>query len=374
MSSHPPDMIMRHAARYFDGLSAESRAASAWVDAAGVWVAREGGDAQCWPFAEVVLMRGGGREPVQLERRSTPVEVIVVEQPAFFGELQSHLPRGTRLAGSGGGLPGWKGLVALALAAVLGLFALYRFGIPLVADYAAERVPRQWEQEYGAKVVGDIVPVASRVLDNDVTVPVRTMYLDLARAGGIETSPGQIVVWNEPMPNAFALPGEIVVVTTGLLQIMDERDELRAVIAHEVAHLRRRHVVRSVMRRMGVGLLLGLVAGDQSALSGGLRTAGGLANLANSREYELEADDDAVQLLGAVGTHPEALASALEKLKRAAGAKGLPDFFSTHPDPDARIARLKHAPLPRMGEPREWPAEQQWRVLKSKVGPHRDEQ
>jgi Zn-dependent protease with chaperone function len=97
-----------------------------------------------------------------------------------------------------------------------------------------------------------------------------------------------------------------------------------------------------------------------------------LANLANSREYELEADDDAVLLLGAVGSRPEALASALEKLKRAAGAKGVPDFFSTHPDPDARIERLKRGTLPRMGVPREWPSEQQWRALKAKVGPHRD--
>ncbi len=67
--------------------------------------------------------------------------------------------------------------------------------------------------------------------------------------------------------------------TTGLLRAMRTPDELAAVYAHEWGHVKRRHVMRSILRQASLQLLLSLVAGDPSALSNGLRTAGELGRL-----------------------------------------------------------------------------------------------
>lgn len=361
------DARSRHPARHFDGLSADSRPAEAWVDAAGVWVAREGVEPRCWLFTELVLMRGGGREPVQLERRSTPVEVLLVEAPEFFGEIQARLPRGVRLQGSGRGLPGWKGLAALAFAFVLVLFAIYQFGIPLVADYAAERVPREWEQEYGKTVIRDMVPEAARVTDPVITGPVRTIYAQLAPSTGLDPAPEHILVWREKMPNAFAAPGGTIVVTTGLLAILETPDQLAAVIAHEIGHVQHRHVMRNAFRQMSLGVLLTLVAGDQSTLSTALQAAGRLGGLSYSRGHEREADDAGLRLMASHGVGKEALVGALTQLKAASGSGNLPGFLSTHPAPKERIERIQRSPVEVSGAAAQWANDDAWRSLKQAV-------
>ena len=365
----PSDTHHRHAARYFDGLSAESHRATAWVDAVGAWVQQEGAEPRCWPFAELVLMRGGGREPVQLERRATPVEVLVVDEPEFLAELRACMPSGVRLSGAGG-LAGWKGLVGLAFMGALLLVALYRFGIPALADYAAGQMPAAWEREYGRGVVTDMVPEAKRVTDPVITGLVHTAWSALARSARLDDSPAQLIVWREPMPNAFAAPGGTVVVTTGLLGILEDPDQMAAVIAHELGHVEHRHVMRSAFRQLSLGILIGLVAGDQSALSGGLRTAGQLGGLSYSREHEREADDAALPLLAQHATGKEALVGALTQLRQATESKSgsLPGFLSTHPAPADRIARIRASSVvPSSGGSAPWRDEAAWRALKAAV-------
>jgi TonB family protein len=116
------------------------------------------------------------------------------------------------------------------------------------------------------------------------------------------------------------------------------------VIAHEHGHIRHGHVMRAITRRLSLGLLLGLVAGDQSALSGGLRAAGELGELSFSREHEREADDQAIELLARSGASPIALADALESIRKRAAPGGIPlGFLSTHPAPAERRARIRAA-------------------------------
>lgn len=364
-----PDVSPKHAARYFDGLSAESRPATAWVAAAGVWIQQEGTGPRCWPFAELVLMRGGGSEPVQLERRASPVEVLVVNESAFLSELRAQMPRGTRLSGERG-LPGWKGFLGLALMGAVLLFALYRFGIPALADYAAGQMPVEWEREYGRGVVTDMVPEAKRVTSPVIVAPVRKAYAALATSAGLDAGGEQIIVWREPMPNAFAAPGGTVVVTTGLLGILEDPDQMAAVIAHEIGHVEHRHVMRSAFRQLSLGILVGLIAGDQSALSGGLRTAGQLGGLSYSREHEREADDAALPLLAEHATGKEALVGALHQLKAATESRtgSLPGFLSTHPAPADRIACIRASSVaPASSGSAPWRDAAAWRALKAAV-------
>lgn len=358
----------RHPARYFDGLSAESRPATAWADTNGVWIEREGEPARCWPFEEIVLMRGGRHEAVQLERRSTPVEVLVVDATGFLDELRASMPRGVKLSGGGPGLPGLQTLLMIAAVGALVLFSLYRFGIPMLAEVAADHVPPEWERQYGENVMRSLVPEAERVTAPEIVGPVRTAYRSLAKGAGLEDLPEHAIVWRQAMPNAFAAPGGSVVLTTGLLAILEDPDQMAAVIAHELGHVGHRHVIRSALRELSLGLLLGLVAGDQSVLSHGLRTAGELGGLSYSRDQEREADEVGLRLLEAHGVSGTALVGALERLKAASGSPGLPGFLSTHPAPEDRIRRIREhlaAPDERADAP--WRDEAAWRALQQAV-------
>jgi predicted Zn-dependent protease len=336
----PPE---RFDARQFDGLTAESRPVEAWVSSGGVWVAGAGGTRR-WEFAELVLVRGDGRdEPVQIERRSNPVEVLIVPDRAFLGALRAALPPGRRLAKTGGWRPRPRAVVALLLSGLALMLSIYRFAIPALADFAARHVPAEWEESYGDAVIAELAPERERVQDPRVRRPAEEIHrMLLSRAGG-RAGTMKLFVLESEVPNAFAAPGGNVVVTTGLLRALGSPDELAAVIAHEHGHARRGHVMRAIMRRVSLGVLLGLIAGDSSALSGGLKVAGELGALSYSREHEREADDEAIALLERHGASPLALENALEGITRAAPSGLTLGFLSTHPAPLARRARIRAA-------------------------------
>ena len=136
--------------------------------------------------------------------------------------------------------------------------------------------------------------------------------------------------------NAFATLGGFVYLNTGLLRAADNEAQLASVIAHEIAHVDRRHVIQQL---------------QQAAIAQGLLTAGGLdqnATIAlavelalhrpNSRAHELAADEAGLALLTQAGYAPIAAVDFLQKLLDQPNT--FPDFLSTHPHPGDRINAL----------------------------------
>ena len=317
------------------------RAVSVSVGPLGLRIAGPDVAAQVWPFAELRLMRGSrAGEPVQIERQGPAVEVVIVAERGLLGQLREQLPAGTTLESRGGGVTGGL-LLALALALVAVAVLGYRFGVPMLADTVADRVPPAWERDFGEAVVRDFAPEGARASDPVVIAPVARLHEHLAAAAAGVAAESRLVVVRGDQVNAFAAPGGIVVVTTGLLRAMRTPDELAAVLAHELGHVRRRHPMHGMMRQLSLQALVGLLAGDASTLSGGIQIAGQLGGLRYSRELEQEADDDALRLLAQEGWRPDALSRALESITRSApAAGGLPGFLSTHPAPRQRLERI----------------------------------
>jgi len=357
----------RFEGRYFDGTVPEPRAALVWTSADGLWLEVAPEPPRRWSFDELVLIRGAnGREPVQLERRSDPVEVVIVNDPAFFSRLRAAMPKTTRLAHDGGTLPALKLVAMLALLGAGLLFSIYRFGIPALADFAADRIPAQWERRWGEQLRHDYERTAVVANSEDLLRPAKLAGASLEPMA----EPQSWVIVKENEPNAFAMPGRTIVLTTGLLRALDTPDELAAVIAHEMGHERRRHSVRMVLRQLSLQALLGLVAGDRSTVSQGLRAAGDLGSLSYSREYEREADDEAIAMLQRNGASPLALADALQSIRRAAHATGpVVGFLSTHPAPAERLERIRDAAESATVQGTNgWRDSVAWRAMKAAIG------
>lgn len=162
----------------------------------------------------------------------------------------------------------------------------------------------------------------------------------------------EFVVFDDPTPNAFALPGGKVGVHTGIFKITENDAGLAAVIGHEVAHVVARHSGERMSQNVVSGVL---VAGAGYALNrdggnGALPTAalGAGALIATrtfSRKQELEADRMGAIFMARAGYDPKESIGLWQRFgawrsANSGGGSG-PQFLSTHPLDETRIAELK---------------------------------
>lgn len=137
--------------------------------------------------------------------------------------------------------------------------------------------------------------------------------------------------------NAFCTPGGYIYVYTGLIKFLDKEDELAGVMGHEIAHADQRHSTRQMTKMYGVSTLVAILAGDKENLA---QITAGLINLKFSRGHETEADNYSVEYLGGTKYNCAGAAGFFEKIT-AAGGGTPPEFLSTHPSPDNRVANIK---------------------------------
>ena len=142
--------------------------------------------------------------------------------------------------------------------------------------------------------------------------------------------------------NAFATLGGHVFFFRGLLEKLPNENALAMLMAHEIAHVKHRHPIKSLGRGLVAGLALSVIsttAGD-AIMGNFLGEAGYLTILKYSREMELEADDTAINALKSIYGHLGGADDLFKILKEQAGSLEPPEFFSTHPLTDDRIAEI----------------------------------
>jgi len=142
--------------------------------------------------------------------------------------------------------------------------------------------------------------------------------------------------------NAFALPGGQVFITYALYSKLENEDQLAGILGHEIGHVLGRH---SSERIANTEFWQTLSQGANVGADMGQVVAGiGQNNLlTNGRGDELESDDLGVWLMMQAGYDPYELIEVMKILKAAAGPNRLPEFKSTHPDPDNRIEKIKQS-------------------------------
>jgi len=161
--------------------------------------------------------------------------------------------------------------------------------------------------------------------------------------------------------NAFAAPGGHIFVFSGLIEAMDNLDELAAVICHEIGHIAARHLAQRIEQSKMIGLatLAGILAGMflggeiAGALMTGSIAAGMQAQLHYSRKDERQADQLSYKYMTPTGFDPGAMIQALNKIQKGSwlGTGKIPAYLLTHPTGPERMANLEammseHAPRP----------------------------
>jgi len=178
---------------------------------------------------------------------------------------------------------------------------------------------------------------------------VRQVGSRLVTAAGLTDRSWDYVVFEDPQANAFVLPGGQIGVNTGLLAMVENDDQLAAVLGHEIAHMTSNHAAERYSQTAATQLLL---SGAGSALGGG-DLARGVASLGGvgaqlgvllpfSRRHELEADRLGVDYMARAGYRPSEAVTLWNNMAAGRGAGGgAGGMMSTHPSDAERIAALQ---------------------------------
>jgi predicted Zn-dependent protease len=202
-----------------------------------------------------------------------------------------------------------------------------------------EQAKPELTQEYGGEVQSPQLREFLTRVGTRVASKVEGEYRDL---------PWEFTLLDSDVINAFALPGGKVFMTRGLLEHMTDEAQVAGVLGHEIGHVTSQHIDEQLSYAMGAQvfanvLLAASEGGNYAQLTELLVGVGGQGFLMKfSRDHEYEADKQGLKYMTRAGYDPHAMVDVLNILLELGGTSGtLMEFFSTHPDTDKRLARVK---------------------------------
>jgi predicted Zn-dependent protease len=160
--------------------------------------------------------------------------------------------------------------------------------------------------------------------------------------------PWEFHVVNDAAVNAFAIPGGFIYVTRGLLAHMNSEAELATVLGHEIGHVTAKHSVQQISKAQlaTLGLGVGSILSSDIAQFAGIASQGlGVLFLKYGRDAENQADQLGFKYALGLNYDVREMANVFQTLNRASQAGGgggrLPEWLSTHPNPENRITRTE---------------------------------
>ncbi len=229
------------------------------------------------------------------------------------------------------------------MASVLIFFFFFSLGRPPAFALSTEE-----ERAAGEEFLASVRRQVEMVQDDFANDYINDLGQYITRA--LETKPFhfQFYLVNDNTLNAFAGPGGHVFFYTGLITMMDDVDELAAVMAHEIGHVSARHISKRIEQNktMTVALLAGMLAGALmggkagGAIATGTMAAGIQKQLSYSREDERQADNLGFKYMEESGFNPAGMVAMMKKLERSSpgGTDAIPPYLLTHPGGSERVS------------------------------------
>lgn len=207
-------------------------------------------------------------------------------------------------------------IVAAFLAALVGILAAIEFS---PARALASMVPRDTRAALGRQVMLAVRGAVETCNAPDGVAALQRLTDKLSAAAG----PGrkfEVRVARSNVVNAFAAPGEQIVIMNGLLKQAASADEVAGVLAHEMGHGIELHPEAGIIRTVGLAVAAEMILGGSGG--GNIGSIGvALANLGYTRAAEREADAHALAILKAASISPEGIAAFFERMDRSERAR-----------------------------------------------------
>lgn len=231
-----------------------------------------------------------------------------------------------------------KKLVIQALA-IISVFLSVWMGLSKVnwlAVLKVEHFSKTAEEKLGDLFSDLFSQSGKQIQDKKIIVPLHDILLRICMANGMDPAEIKMHVIESDEVNAFALPNRQLIIYTGLISASDNEAELSGVISHELAHIELDHVMKKLVKEVGLSVLISITGrgGGSEIIQEAAKL---LSSSAYDRNLEKEADVKAVQYLLNSNINPVPFAKFLSRLgvKDSNIEKHL-SWISTHPDSEER--------------------------------------
>ncbi|AWL11115.1 Metalloendopeptidase OMA1, mitochondrial [Saliniradius amylolyticus] len=241
----------------------------------------------------------------------------------------------------------WNQLITLAVMAIfITACAKSPTGRSQLKLYSSDQLAEMGKQAFDS--MKSEQKVSSQPVQNDyVTCVARHVAAQVSKE--VYNGQWEVVVFDEPQVNAFALPGGKIGVYTGLLNVAENQHQLAAVIGHEVGHVIAEHgnerMSNSALIGIGMQATQQILQANEVGNSNMIMAALGISikgfvELPFSRTHETEADVIGLQLMAKAGFDPRQSVNLWQNMDKAGGQRS-PEWLSTHPAPSSRIEKLQ---------------------------------
>ncbi|MBC7873046.1 MAG: M48 family metallopeptidase [Ferruginibacter sp.] len=290
-----------------------------------------------WLLNDVEVAFDFPTQQTKLRYSKTPgTELLIKGNNAadFIKEMQAEQKKAWHQKSSG---REWIRNSLLFLGIIGLLFLLYLLIVPWLSQKLASKVSIKTEKQLGDAVYNALGLPGQEDTARSYLLNEFFASMDVPTAYDIK-----ITVITDNVVNAFALPGGRIVVYSALLEEITSYPELAALLGHEFTHINNKHSTKSIFRRLGSKVFLGLLFGKFGTVTSVVVDhADNLKSLKYSRSLEKEADMEGLSILAKRGIDPKGFVNLFHHLEEAGPANALPEFLGSHPDVDKRIAYIE---------------------------------
>ncbi|MBE0390573.1 M48 family metallopeptidase [Flavobacterium sp. PL002] len=221
-------------------------------------------------------------------------------------------------------------VLALLIFALIGL--TYVYVIPWFGEKSVAIIPESYDDKLGSSFVEQSLLFSE--VDSAKTKSLNAFAKELQLNN---TKPLNFVYVNEDVVNAFALPNGTIVVYSGIVDKMQNYDELVALLGHESAHVTGRHSMKMLCRNLSGYIFISAILGDANGVMAIIGdNVNSLQSLSFSRKFEEEADLKGLQIVTKNKVDPKGMSNLFKRLQ-SKGTMSIPQFLSSHPITEERI-------------------------------------
>jgi predicted Zn-dependent protease len=247
-------------------------------------------------------------------------------------------------------------LVAVLIAAVSlsSVAQTGRVNLPELGNSASNVLSNAEEREYAEGLIRQMRAYELLIEDPLINDFFSDMGFNLVSRSDQPEAAFSFVVLDQDAINAFAAPGGVIALHSGLILLADTQDEVAGVLSHEIAHITQLHMYRAfekgkTMNIIAMLAMMGLIlasGGDGQVITGavmGAQAAAAQAQINFTRHNEVEADRVGIRTLAAADYDPQGMADFFSKMGQTsrANGEGPPEFLRTHPVSVNRIAEAE---------------------------------
>jgi len=256
-----------------------------------------------------------------------------------------------------------QGLV-LILSFVAVWFALSQ--VDFVKFFNIEQTSANTEEKLGDLLWEAIQKTETIIHDKEIVKPIDSLVSHLTEKNGIDRESIKLHIVQKDEINAFAMPGNHLVLYTGLIADCENESELAGVIGHEIAHIEKNHVMKKLVKEVGLSVLISMATGGRSSQTV-QQTVKLLSSSAYDRRLETEADMTSVDYLVKANLDANEFANFMFKMGMNNDAPDAFYYVNTHPDSEERAKAIIEDTKDRKYVKKLFLSANQWKSLKENV-------